>query len=132
MHNRWTIAATAAAIVALGALSACGRKDAAGGTQGTSGGDVIRIGHVAPLSGGDSHLGKDNENGARLAADEINAAGGVKLGDKTYKVEILGEDDKADPREGTLAAQKLVDEGVVAVVGQIGRASCRERVYSIV
>jgi len=121
------------------ALLGCGHKEetaapaASGGTQVAGQGDnVIRIGHVAPLSGGDAHLGKDNENGARLAADEINAAGGVRLGEKIYRVEILGEDDKADPKEGTLAAQKLVDEGVVAVVGHLNSGSSipASKIYS--
>jgi branched-chain amino acid transport system substrate-binding protein len=122
-------AATLAAVWAIGALAlaGCERKDGGGAA-----GNVIRIGHVAPLSGGDAHLGKDNENGARLAADEINAAGGVKVGDKVYKVEILGEDDKADPKEGTLAAQKLIDAGVIAVVGHLNSGSSipASRIYS--
>jgi len=119
-----TLAATAAAIVLVG-LAACGRKDdaAGGGKSATADNNVILIGHVAPLSGGDAHLGKDNENGARLAADEINAAGGVKVGGKTYRVEIQGEDDKSDPREGTLVAQKLVDAGAIAVVGHLNSGS---------
>jgi branched-chain amino acid transport system substrate-binding protein len=74
---------------------------------------------VAPLTGGIAHLGKDNEQGARLAVNEINAAGGIKLGDQTFKLELVPEDDKADPKEGTIAAQKLVDAGVVAVVGHL-------------
>ncbi len=106
---------------ALATLGGCGRKEDAAGPK--AAGNVILIGHVAPLSGGDAHLGKDNENGARLAADEINAAGGVKIGDKVYRVQIQGEDDKADPREGTLVAQKLVDAGVVAVVGHLNSGS---------
>lgn len=117
-------------VLAAAVLLGCGHKEevatpsaGSGGQFGVQGGNVIRIGHVAPLSGGDAHLGKDNENGARLAADEINAAGGVRLGDKIYRVEILGEDDKSDPREGTLAAQKLVDAGVVAVVGHLNSGS---------
>ena len=120
------LAAAVAAAAVIAALAGCGRKEDAGAsTSAKTGadGNVIRIGHVAPLSGGDAHLGKDNENGARLAADEINAAGGVKLGDKTYRVQIQGEDDKADPREGTLAAQKLVDAGVIAVVGHLNSGS---------
>jgi branched-chain amino acid transport system substrate-binding protein len=118
-----TVATIAAALV-VATLGGCGRKEEAGSAKSSStDGNVIRIGHVAPLSGGDAHLGKDNENGARLAADEINAAGGVKLGDKTYRVEIQGEDDKADPREGTLVAQKLVDAGAVAVVGHLNSGS---------
>jgi branched-chain amino acid transport system substrate-binding protein len=110
-----TLMAVVAATLALGA---CQKKEG-----GDAAGSVIRIGHVAPLSGGDAHLGKDNEDGARLAAEEINAAGGVKLGDKTYTVQILGEDDKADPREATLAANKLVDAGAVAVVGHLNSGS---------
>jgi branched-chain amino acid transport system substrate-binding protein len=115
--------------VAAFALLGCGHKDDSGSA---GGGDVIRIGHVAPLSGGDAHLGKDNENGARLAADEINAAGGLKVGGKTYRIEILGEDDKADPREGTLAAQKLIDAGVVGVVGHLNSGSSipASKIYS--
>jgi branched-chain amino acid transport system substrate-binding protein len=108
------------------ALGACGKKEepakaeaAKAPAPAAPAEEVVKIGHVAPLTGGIAHLGKDNENGARMAVDEINAAGGVKIGDKTLKLELLGEDDKADPKEGTLAAQKLVDAGVVAVVGHL-------------
>lgn len=80
---------------------------------------VIKIGHVGPLSGPIAHLGKDNENGARLAVDEINEAGGLKVGGLTYKLALVAEDDKSDPKEGPVTAQKLVDEGVVAVVGHL-------------
>ncbi len=92
----------------------------------------LKIGHVAPLTGGIAHLGKDNENGAQLAAKEINAAGGVKLGDQVYEVVIIGEDDKADPKEGTLAAQKIVDSGAVAVVGHLnsGTSIPASKIYS--
>ena len=109
------------------ALAACKQ-----GPQGADATPVIRIGSAAPLTGEIAHLGKDNENGARLAVDEINAAGGLKLGDKTYRLELVGEDDKADPREGTLAAQKLVDEGVVAVVGHLnsGTSIPASRIYA--
>ena len=81
--------------------------------------DVVKIGHVGPISGAIAHLGKDNENGARLAVEEINAAGGVKMGDKTVKLELLTGDDKADPKDGTLVAQKMIDDGVVALVGHL-------------
>lgn len=114
-----------ATLFAAATLAGCGKKEVETGaaaptaTVRAPGTDVIRIGEVGPLSGGDAHLGKDNENGALLAADEINAAGGVKLAGKSYHVEILAEDDKGDPREATLAAQKLVDDNVVAVVGHL-------------
>lgn len=112
------------AVAAAVALAACGKKEepakaTAAKAPAAAPAEVIKIGHVAPLTGGIAHLGKDNENGARLAVDEINAAGGLEVGGKKYKLELLAEDDKADPKEGTLAAQKLVDAGVVAVVGHL-------------
>jgi len=118
----WTV------MIAALALVAC-KPGAQGGADGSA---VIRIGSAAPLTGEIAHLGKDNENGVRMAVDEINAAGGLKVGDKTYKLEMVGEDDKADPREGTLAAQKLVDEGVIAVVGHLnsGTSIPASRIYA--
>ncbi|WP_426207918.1 branched-chain amino acid ABC transporter substrate-binding protein [Massilia sp. TWP1-3-3] len=78
--------------------------------------DVIRIGHVAATSGAIAHLGKDNENGARMAVDELNAKG-VLIGGKRYKIVLQAEDDAADPKQGTTVAQKLVDAGVNGVIG---------------
>jgi branched-chain amino acid transport system substrate-binding protein len=79
---------------------------------------TIKIGHVAPLTGGIAHLGKDNENGARLAIDEANAEK-VKLADYPVKFELVPEDDQADPKVGNTVAQKLVDAKVAGVVGHL-------------
>ena len=81
-------------------------------------GNVVKIGHVAPISGAIAHLGKDNENGARMAIDELNAKG-VTIGGKQVKFELVPEDDAADPKQGTAAAQKLVDSKVNGVVGHL-------------
>jgi len=78
----------------------------------------IKIGHVAPLTGGIAHLGKDNENGARLAIEEANAAK-IKIDGKDAKFVLVPEDDQADPKVGTTVAQKLVDEKVAGVVGHL-------------
>src|SRR5437660_857146 len=78
----------------------------------------IKIGHVAPLTGGNAHLGKDNENGARLAIEEANAAN-IKIGGKTAKFDLVAEDDQEDPKVGTTVAQKLVDAKVAGVVGHL-------------
>jgi branched-chain amino acid transport system substrate-binding protein len=113
------------AIAAAVALAACGKKEEAPAPKAAPvkaaepAAVIIKIGHVAPLTGGIAHLGKDNENGARMAIEEINAAGGLKVGDTTIKLELVPEDDKADPKEGTIAAQKIVDSGAVAVVGHL-------------
>jgi branched-chain amino acid transport system substrate-binding protein len=79
---------------------------------------VVKIGHVAPLTGPIAHLGKDNENGARLAVDDANAKK-IEIDGKVIKFELLGEDDQADPKTGTVVAQKLVDAKVAGVVGHL-------------
>jgi len=78
----------------------------------------IKIGHVAPLTGGIAHLGKDNENGARLAIDQANAAK-IMIGGKLAHFELLAEDDQADPKVATTVAQKLVDAKVAGVDGHL-------------
>jgi branched-chain amino acid transport system substrate-binding protein len=77
-----------------------------------------KIGHVGPTSGAIAHLGKDNENGARMAIEELNAAG-LTIGGGKAKFELLAEDDAADPKQGTAAAQKLVDAKVNGVIGHL-------------
>ncbi len=79
---------------------------------------VVRIGHVGPTSGSIAHLGKDNENGARMAIDELNAKG-VTIGGRKATFQLLAEDDAADPKQGTAAAQKLVDSKVNGVIGHL-------------
>lgn len=92
--------------------------------------DIIKIGHVAATSGAIAHLGKDNENGARMAVEELNAKG-VVIGGKKYKVVLQAEDDAADPRQATAAAQKLVDAKVQGVIGHetSGTAIPASRIY---
>jgi branched-chain amino acid transport system substrate-binding protein len=79
---------------------------------------VVKIGHVAPVSGAQAHYGRDNENGARLAIEDLNAQG-IKIGGKKIKFELVAEDDAADPKQGTAAAQKLCDAKVNGVVGHL-------------
>ncbi len=92
---------------------------------------VVKIGHVGPTSGGIAHLGKDNEMGARMAIDELNAKG-VMIGGKKAKFELLAEDDAGDPKQGTAVAQKLVDSKVNGVVGHLnsGTSIPASKVYS--
>ena len=93
--------------------------------------EVVKIGHVAPISGAIAHLGKDNENGARLAIEELNAKG-VSIGGKKVKFELLAEDDAADPKQGAAAAQKLADQKVSGVVGHLnsGTSIPASKIYS--
>ncbi|MCP5264599.1 MAG: branched-chain amino acid ABC transporter substrate-binding protein [Burkholderiaceae bacterium] len=79
---------------------------------------VVKLGHVAPLTGAIAHLGKDNEFGAKMAIDDLNAKK-VKIGGEVVKFELLSEDDAGDPKQGTAAAQKLVDARVAGVIGHL-------------
>ncbi|PUA17080.1 branched-chain amino acid ABC transporter substrate-binding protein [Glaciimonas sp. PCH181] len=80
--------------------------------------EVVKIGHVGPLTGPNAHIGKDNENGAKMAIDELNAKG-TMIGGKKVKFELDGEDDASDPKLATTVAQKLVDAHVNGVIGHM-------------
>ncbi len=79
---------------------------------------VVKIGHVAPVSGPQASYGKDNENGARMAVEDLNAKG-VTIGGRKVRFELVAEDDAADPKQGTAAAQKLCDAKVAGVAGHL-------------
>ncbi len=104
---RWTTLATAIFL-----LGGCGEKPQSDGAK------IVRLGQVSPLTGPQAHLGRDNDNGARLALDEINAQG-LTIGGEKVRLELKSEDDGADPKTATTVAQKLVDEGVVGVIGHL-------------
>jgi branched-chain amino acid transport system substrate-binding protein len=92
---------------------------------------TVKIGHVGPTTGPQAHLGKDNENGARLAIDDANAKG-VTIDGKKVKFELDAQDDQADPKQGTIVAQKLVDDKVAGVVGHLnsGTSIPASKIYS--
>ena len=92
---------------------------------------IVRIGHAAALTGGIAHVGKDSENGARLAIEEINAKGLI-IGGKPVRLELDSQDDAGDPRMATQIAQKLVDDNVVAVIGHLtsGTSIPASRIYN--
>lgn len=80
--------------------------------------DTARIGVAQPLSGPLAALGQDLLNGVQLAVDELNKAG-FSIGGKRVALEVVAQDDRADPASGRAAAQQLVDAGVAAVVGHL-------------
>jgi branched-chain amino acid transport system substrate-binding protein len=79
---------------------------------------VVKIGHVAPMSGGQAHYGKDNANGSQMAVDDLNGQN-IVIGGKKIKFELMAEDDAADPKQGTAVAQKLCDAKVAGIVGHL-------------
>jgi len=109
-----------AVVAAAVALVACGKKEEAAAPAAAPVAEnlVVKIGHVGPTSGAIAHLGKDNEFGGRMAIEELNAAG-LMIDGKKVTFELLAEDDAADPKQGTAAAQKLVDAKVNGVIGHL-------------
>ncbi|MDO9010715.1 MAG: branched-chain amino acid ABC transporter substrate-binding protein [Gallionella sp.] len=116
------------AVLAL-ALSACGKSSS--DEAAASGDRVVRIGAAAPLTGPQAHLGKDNENGTRMAIDEANAKG-IVIGGRKIHFELISEDDQADPKTATIVAQKLVDNEVSGVIGHLnsGTTIPAAKIYS--
>ncbi|MEI7431626.1 MAG: branched-chain amino acid ABC transporter substrate-binding protein [Betaproteobacteria bacterium] len=92
---------------------------------------TVQLGHVGPLTGPQAHLGKDNENGARMAIDDLNAKG-LLIGGAKIKFALVPEDDQADPKQGTIVAQKLVDAKVNGVIGHLnsGTTIPASKIYS--
>ena len=122
-----TVKSTLTVLAAATLLMACGKQEqvatpavvpASAPAPAAAKGSVVKIGHVGPISGAIAHLGKDNENGARLAIEELNTAG-VMIDGKKVTLELMTEDDAADPKQGTAVAQKLVDAKVAGVVGHL-------------
>jgi len=89
-------------------LSACDRPPS-----------ILKIGVGQPLSGALGAQGQDMLNGARMAVDEINAQGGVRIGSTRVKLEVVAADDKADAQAGKVAAQSLVDSGVLVALAHL-------------
>lgn len=104
MKNKKFIGMTVAISMVASILSGCGSNS-----------DTIKIGGLAPLSGGLSMYGISTSNGYKLAVDDINKNGGI-LG---KQVEILLEDEEGDPTKAINAYNKLVGNGVVGIVGDI-------------
>src|SRR5881409_4290463 len=136
---------------------------AAAGTQTPSAAEdkTLTIGVLGPLSGGAASYGVELVRGAEMKADEINKAGGLKVGNDVYHIKLVSYDHKALATDAATAANKLVFQDKVKYIignavgatcnavqtvtepekvlfsfvcwgtsnlGQIGRASCRERV----
>jgi branched-chain amino acid transport system substrate-binding protein len=117
MRKPWI---TAMALALPLALAACGGS-APPGTEGTGGGgggsgDTITIGSLHPLSGSSAADGQQMDNGAKLAVDAINKAGGIKALDGA-KLKLESADTKGAPETGQSEAQRLIEEGAVALLG---------------
>ena len=130
-----TLRHAAAALLAAALMTACGQEaptpaPKAGAPKPP---DVltVKIGSASPLTGPQAHIGIDIRNGVQLAVEDLNAAG-VEIGGKKVKLELVAEDDEANPTKATTVAQKLVDAKVAAVVGHFnsGASIPASKVYA--
>jgi branched-chain amino acid transport system substrate-binding protein len=96
--------------------STSGAKRPAPSAEGNSAtGETIKIGLVAAQSGDQVPWGLDSVKGAQLAVDEANAAGGVN----GKQIELLIGDSQSKPESGKSAAEKLIADGVLGILGEV-------------
>lgn len=130
IQNRRLLPALMAALVAAAALAGCSKSEPTPKTT-PDGKRIIVIGHAAPLTGPQAHIGKDNENGVRLAIEDLNREG-FTIGGQPVHFQLDSQDDQADPRMATTVAQKFVDDRLHAVIGHLnsGTTMPASRVYN--
>lgn len=105
MNKRRLIALVSAVLMLTGILAGCKSKES----------DTIKIGGLAPLTGDVAQYGEAVYNAVKIAVDEINEAGGI-LG---KQIEYINYDEKGDPTEALNAYNRLVEEGIVALLGDV-------------
>ena len=89
------------------------------------GADTLKLALTGPFSGGSAPMGTSTRDGAKLAIAEINAAGGVQVGAKKLKIEIIERDDEAKNERGALIAQELAAMGDLSgVIGTVNTGIC--------
>ena len=115
-------AAVAMAAVMTFAFASCGSSDDAG-TTGNDGADASAkfiIGGIGPTTGGAAVYGQAVKNAAEMAAEEINAAGGIN----GYPIEFHWQDDEHDTEKSVNAYNALKDEGMQMLMGTVTSAPC--------
>ena len=90
-------------------------------------GETVKLGLNCPITGPYMAQGADQLRAAKMAVEEVNAKG-LKIGGQEVKLELVSEDDQADPRTATTVAQRLTDEGVKGVVGHVTSGACHHSI----
>ncbi|MEA2415665.1 MAG: branched-chain amino acid transport system substrate-binding protein, partial [Thermoanaerobaculia bacterium] len=107
------------AVLSFGLLG-CPPKEGGGAGTGASGGADILVGEYGSMTGGQATFGQSTHNGIMMAADEVNAAGGIN----GRKIKVLSEDDQSKPEEAPNAVQKLISQNnVMAIIGEVASSA---------
>tara|TARA_B100001123_G_scaffold16435_1_gene18552 strand:+ start:2539 stop:2901 length:363 start_codon:yes stop_codon:yes gene_type:complete len=81
-------------------------------------GDKIILGSAISLTGKYSSNGVHTQNGYNMAVERINSMGGIKVGGKSYKFEIIYYDDESNPKRAAQLAERLIgQDGVEFMLG---------------
>ena len=132
MRKIYGLALFAAAALSLAACSnkadTASSADTAAAQEGADEGanpdlETITIGTTGPLTGGAASYGISVKQGAEIAIEEINKAGGVKLGDKSYNLALQFEDDEASEEKAVTAYNTLLDKKVDVIMGAVTSGS---------
>jgi branched-chain amino acid transport system substrate-binding protein len=115
--------ALVAAVAIVAAVAACSSSTSSQGntSSSSSSSSPIKVGMIAPLTGPFAPLGKGDEQGAQIAVDQVNSAGGIN----GHKVDLIIKDDKTDPTQSLIDFQALQGQGVAAVLGSSVSDSAR-------
>ncbi|ERN54748.1 ABC transporter substrate-binding protein [Alkalihalophilus marmarensis] len=125
MKKQWLISGAVVMSMLLGACASgtTGGESGEGSSEGeeqvpevSAGEEIINIGYTGPLSGPAAFYGENTVSGVRMAAEEINEAGGFEVGGTTYKLNIVTYDDQYLPNEAATNARRLVQEHNTPVV----------------
>lgn len=118
MKNLKKVFAIMLAMAIVFAMTACGSKEEATDTKEASNGEeVFLIGGIGPLTGPAASYGESVKQGAEIAIEEINNAGGVKVGDVTYTFDLAFEDDEASEEKSPQAYNALMDKEINGLMG---------------
>lgn len=115
---------TDAPAVDKGTEAADAQTEAAGTDSAAVDGDTFLIGGIGPLTGAAASYGNSVKQGAEIAIKEVNDAGGIKVGDKTYKFALDFADDEATEDKATQAYNSLMDKNINAVMGGVTSGAC--------
>jgi branched-chain amino acid transport system substrate-binding protein len=119
---KWKFLLTLSTAASLLFLTACGNQTASGGNGGNGGNGnngqtkEVTIGWSGPQSGGAALYGKNTLNGLEMAIEDINAAGGIKVGTDTVKLKLEALDDKYHPNETATNARRLKTESKATII----------------
>ena len=110
------MSAAVVTVMTVGMLAGCGGTD----KKSEGGADVFKIGSIGPVTGAAAIYGEAVKNGAELAINEINEAGGIN----GVKIEFNFQDDENDPEKAVNAYNTLKDWGMQALLGTVTSAPC--------